>query len=459
MSSKTELLIQCELLGITKCKSKNKGQLMELIKQKTLDVLIGAPIDAPIGAPIGAPIDVPIGAHVKGLTFIDLFCGIGGFHQAMLRLNGTCVFACDIDEKCRGVYQHNYGICPSSDISKVIASDIPDFDVLCAGFPCQAFSNSGKKQGFSDVRGNLFEHILKIASVKRPSFMFLENVKHIKKIDNGNVYRHILKRINETGYTITEETVFELSPHQLGIPQQRERVIFVCIRVDLFDASKIIRITPAPVPICFDSILETETATLEKYRVSIEIESVLNAWNEMVQNVEVDEVLSPTIMCNEFHSQYSPEEFKELPVWKQDYMTKNKPIYLKYRTQWDEWYDRHKDLLSRREIYGKLEWQVGKVKPDESIFNHFIQFRQSGIRVKRAVYFPTLVAIVQTPIYAKEKRYITPRECARLQSFPDSFVLHASDHVAYKQLGNAVNLHVVHYVIRETLAVYRGVIL
>ena len=147
-----------------------------------------------------------------------------------------------------------------------------------------------------------------------------------------------------------------------------------------------------------------------------------------------------------------------LPDWKQDYMTKNKPIYQKYKPQWDEWYDRHKSILTKREIYGKLEWQVGKVKPQESIFNHFIQFRQSGIRVKRAIYFPTLVAIVQTPIYAKEKRYITPRECARLQSFPDNFILHESDHTAYKQLGNAVNVDVVHYVIRETLLVYNNIL-
>ena len=108
-------------------------------------------------------------------------------------------------------------------------------------------------------------------------------------------------------------------------------------------------------------------------------------------------------------------------------------------------------------MYGKLEWQVGKKVKDDSIFNHFIQIRQSGIRVKKAKYFPTLVAIVQTPIYAKEKRYITPRECARLQSFPDNFILHENDQTAYKQFGNAVNVDVVHFVISKTLKGYNYV--
>ena len=105
-------------------------------------------------------------------------------------------------------------------------------------------------------------------------------------------------------------------------------------------------------------------------------------------------------------------------------------------------------------MYGKLEWQAGKKKENDSIFHHFIQFRQSGIRVKKGEYFPTLVAIVQTPIYAKEKRYITPRECARLQSFPDDFIINTNDHVAYKQFGNAVNVDVVHFIISNTLRVY-----
>ena len=174
----------------------------------------------------------------------------------------------------------------------------------------------------------------------------------------------------------------------------------------------------------------------------------------MVNKFNIDENLSPTILCNEFQKEYTEEQMKELPSWKQEYITKNKPIYQKYKEFWDSWLIEHKGILTKKEIYGKLEWQAGRKKEDDSIFNHFIQLRQSGIRVKKGKYFPTLVAIVQTPIYAKEKRYITPRECARLQSFPDSFILNENDKIAYKQFGNAVNVEVIHFVMSNTLKAY-----
>ncbi len=386
------------------------------------------------------------------IKFIDLFCGVGGFHQALDRLNAKCVFACDIDKKCRDTYENNYKIKPEGDITQVIIDDIPDFDILCGGFPCQSFSNSGKKKGFEDKRGQLYEYILDIASIKKPSFMFLENVKHIKKIDNGKVFSHIVKRINEVGYFVS---TIELSPHQLGIPQQRERIVFICIRNDIYDADKSLDFEIPDKEIDVGKILEKNAS--EKYKISEDLENILDAWDEMINKFEVGENLSPTILCNEFTKQYTKEEFSNLANWKQDYITKNKPIYNKYKNEWDKWLIKHKDILGKKEIYAKLEWQTGKKKENDSIYNHFIQFRQSGIRVKKNKYFPTLVAIVQTPIYAKEKRYITPRECARLQSFPDSFILHENDHTAYKQFGNAVNVDVVHFVIYNTLKVYNKV--
>ena len=110
--------------------------------------------------------------QMTNLRFIDLFCGIGGFHQAMNRVGGTCVFASDIDEQCRDVYENNYGLKPVGDITKVEINTIPDFDVLCGGFPCQSFSNSGKKKGFEDKRGNLFESILVFILVIDPNCLF-----------------------------------------------------------------------------------------------------------------------------------------------------------------------------------------------------------------------------------------------------------------------------------------------
>ncbi len=116
----------------------------------------------------------------KPFKFIDLFCGIGGFHQAMTSLGGTCVLACDIDPKCRDVYEKNYGLTPLPDVTKLDTYTIPDFDVLCGGFPCQAFSHSGKQLGFEDTRGTLFRDVVRILKHKQPKHFILENVKNLK---------------------------------------------------------------------------------------------------------------------------------------------------------------------------------------------------------------------------------------------------------------------------------------
>jgi len=453
--TKIELLTKCKELNILKCSSKNKTELIKLIQDCTLtESSVTVTEETPNIIIQNTSVET---INKNNIRFIDLFCGIGGFHQALNRIpNTSCVFASDIDDKCRQTYELNYKIKPEGDISKININNIPSFDILCGGFPCQSFSNSGNKKGFEDKRGQLFEYILKIAEVKKPSFMFLENVKHIQKIENGKIFQHILNRIKETGYNVTTT---ELSPHQLGIPQQRERVVFVCIRNDIYNENIKINFTiPNNIPIDLSKIIETDKTKTDKYKISKEEENILNVWDQMIKQFETGENLSPTILCNEFTRSYSEDEFKSLPSWKQEYITKNKPIYNKYKPQWDKWLEENKNILSKKEIYGKLEWQVGKKEENDSIFNHFIQYRQSGIRVKKSKYFPTLVAIVQTPIYAKEKRYITPRECARLQSFPDDFVLNENDKVAYKQFGNAVNVDVVHFVILNTLKAYNIVV-
>jgi DNA (cytosine-5)-methyltransferase 1 len=383
--------------------------------------------------------------------FIDLFCGIGGFHQAMRKMGGTCVFASDINKDARYSYQQNYDIQVTGDIRKINEKEMPEFDVLCAGFPCQPFSNAGKKKAIDDTRGTLFHDILRIAREKRPRVMILENVKHIMKIGRGEVFRTIIKAIEESGYNVNTTT---LSPHQLGIPQQRERVIFLCVRSDCPGAEDIpIILPPKNSKIDCKSILE-KGRVAKKYYVTGDQKYVLDAWDEMIGIFEDGEKLSPTILVKEFYSNYTDEEFASLPKWKQDYMTKNRPIYEKYKDQWDAWFDKHKHILQKREIYMKLEWQAGKKQANDSIWKHFISFRQSGIRVKKAKYFPTLVAIVQTPVYGPKKRFLTPRECARLQSFPDSFICHENDHKAYKQFGNAVNVDVIHYASKEVIKKY-----
>lgn len=383
-------------------------------------------------------------------NFIDLFCGIGGFHQVLKSLNKKCVLACDIDKHCRDIYNKNYGIIPHTDIKTLNISDIPDFDILCAGFPCQAFSNAGNKKTFNDERGLLFDEIIKIVKIKNPKFLFLENVKHILKVDNGNVIKYILSELKKNGYIVQ---IFQMSPHNYGIPQQRERVYFVCIRSDIYVRDVELIIDKQNI-IDYKKYLLDYNLIEEKYKIKGDILNVLNAWDEMIRIFDTGEKISPVILVHEFYKTYTPNEFLKLKKWKQHYITKNKPLYNKYKKYWDIWYEKNKMILTKRTIYGQLDWQVGAVKKNDSIFNHFIQIRQSGIRVRKAEYFPTLVAISQTPIYGKEKRYITPRECANIQSFNKSFLLHPDDKQAYKQLGNSVNCENVKNIIKSALMQY-----
>ena len=395
----------------------------------------------------------------KPPTFIDLFCGIGGFHQALKKLGAKCILACDINKDCREVYLDNYGIKPVEDVKKINPTELPDFDILTAGFPCQAFSNGGKKKCFEDSRGLLFDEIIRIAKEKKPKFMFLENVKHILKVSDGEVINYIKEKIDSIGYNLT---LFQLSPHNYGIPQQRERVYFVCV-LKTFQASIIqnqnqnptIILNPTidPKTIDFNKFINSDNVP-SKYYINSNILETLEAWDEIIKQMEVGEKLSPTLMINDAFINYSEEQLNLFPAWKRDYIKKNRPLVQKYYGILDTWYTKHKALLKQREIFGKLEWQAGPITKNDSIFNHFIQIRQSGIRVKKCKYFPTLVAISQIPIYGKEKRYITPRECARLQSFPEDFKLAIDDKKSYKQLGNSVNVENVFNVISSTLKHY-----
>ena len=282
--------------------------------------------------------------------------------------------------------------------------------------------------------------------------MFLENVKHILKVSNGKVIEYIKNELNRINYHVQ---IFNLSPHKFNIPQQRERIFFICIRNDIYlsNPNDQIKLYYKNKNLTIDDIIDNNNNN-DKYKINDEITSVLNAWDEMIKKFDINEKISPTILINDYYRNYDDETFKTLPKWKQDYMKKNKPLITKYKKHFDEWYDKYKHLLLKREIYGKLEWQTGIIKKNDSIYNHFIQFRQSGIRIKKSNYFPTLVAIVQTPIYGKLKRYITPRECARLQSFPDDFILDNNDKYAYVQLGNSVNVFNVFTIINSTFKHY-----
>ena len=458
--TKAELLVKCDEIGLTKVKSKTKPELIALLSAKNTvtndekNDIIEEDSDLDDNIVIENDITIDVESEPKvdltGYKFIDLFCGIGGFHQALHQMGAKCVLACDIDKECRVVYKDNYGIEPVSNVKDIDEKTMDDFDILCAGFPCQAFSNGGKKKCFDDERGLLFDEIVRIAKTKKPRFMFLENVKHILKVSNGEVIEYIKNKIAAIGYKLQ---LFQISPHNYGIPQQRERVYFVCVRNDIYNGTDIVLPTYIG-KMEFQKFLDKKEEIAEKYFIKGDTLDVLESWDLMVKTFDVSEKISPTIMINDAFSSYTQIDFDGFPAWKKDYITKNKPLIEKYRTQFTEWYKTYSLLLKKREIYGKLEWQTGPIKENDSIFNHFIQIRQSGIRVKKGHYFPTLVAIAQIPIYGKEKRYITPRECARLQSFPETFKLSPDDKKSYKQLGNSVNVNNVYTVISSTLKKY-----
>jgi len=157
-------------------------------------------------------------------TFADLFCGIGGFHYAAANLGLRCVFACDIDEAACRQYEENFGLEPERDIYDVAAADIPDHDLLFAGFPCQPFSIIGDRKGLNDSRGLLAFEIVRVLKAKQPAAFVLENVRQFATIGKGAVIRSLLRELCESGYNCEWRILNALD---YGLPQKRERTIIV----------------------------------------------------------------------------------------------------------------------------------------------------------------------------------------------------------------------------------------
>jgi len=164
------------------------------------------------------------------LKFVDLFCGIGGFHLAVrrasqeLKIKEECVWACDIDKWARDAYSENFGLEPAGDITEINPKEIPDHDLLCAGFPCQPFSVFGKMRGFEDTRGTLFFEIARALDKKKPRFFVLENVKQLVSHRDGKTLAVILETLEDLGYNYHYRV---LDARNCGLPQKRERVIIV----------------------------------------------------------------------------------------------------------------------------------------------------------------------------------------------------------------------------------------
>lgn len=393
--------------------------------------------------------------------FIDLFAGVGGFHQAMRYLGGECVMAAEINQECVKTYKLNFKTSEKEirgDVKKIDPSSIAPFDVLCAGFPCQPFSKAGAQQGFQDkTRGNLFYTIMDILDAHpEVKFIILENVRNLAdKSENWDI---ITSELMKRNFYITKEPVI-LSPSDFGIPQIRERVYILGIRKDIrnetilsngfihfddLDLEKHMR--PCKMGDAW-TILEDEVD--DSYIITPEQERMIFAWDEFRRGTNIKVIGFPLWLdsfglgIDDDKAVFDAQGYDDMPKWKKRFLENNRKFYLAHREFIDMWVEKY-DMTNKIKLFKKFEWNCGTDVDD--IKNCLIQIRQSGIRAKRPTYYPSLVAIVNTPIIWDEKkghfRKITPREAANLQSFHASYKFQGTDAIIYKQLGNSVNVRI-----------------
>lgn len=393
--------------------------------------------------------------------FIDLFAGIGGFHQAMRFLGGECVMAAEINQACVDTYNLNFTTYEGfvrGDVNKIDPAEIPAFEVICAGFPCQPFSKAGQQKGFQDQkRGNLFYKIMDILDVHpEAQFVVLENVRNLAdKTENWEIIRsELLKR----DFMITKDALI-LSPSDFGLPQIRERVYILGVKKNYCN-SKIQAqgyITRGDLKIdeylkackIGDALSILEENVSDAYVIPDEQSCMIDAWDELRIQTGIKVIGYPLWIHCFGVGVDSDDDLKEIvgydgmPDWKKRFVDKNRAFYLKNRDYIDEWIEKY-DMLNRIKLYQKFEWNCGE--DVKNMHDAIIQIRQSGIRCKRTTFFPSLVAIVNTPIvwdkHKKAYRHITPREAANLQNFDQRYKFAGTDNQIYQQLGNSVNVRV-----------------
>lgn len=304
-------------------------------------------------------------------SFIDLFAGIGGFRIAMNNLGGNCVFSSEIDKFAKQTYDINFGEVPFGDITKIDANDIPEHDVLCAGFPCQSFSIAGKRKGFKDeTRGTLFFDIARIIEAKKPKVIFLENVKGLISHDKGKTLKTILKVLREElGYFVPEPKV--INARDFGVPQNRERIFIIGFRNDLGIKSFNYPLSFSQQQ-SFSDIKEESTVSVKYYLSTTYQQTLIN------------------------HKQ------------------------------------RHAD---KGNGFGY------QVIADNQCSNAIVvggMGRERNIVIDCRLKDFTPVTKIKGKVNRDGWRRMTPREWARLQGFPEEFLIKVSDAQAYKQFGNSV---------------------
>ncbi len=425
----------------------------------------------------------------RDFRFVDLFSGLGGFHLAATALGGTCVFASEINEGLRELYQQNFGILPHGDIRKVGPESVPSHELLCAGFPCQPFSKAGSQLGWKDsVRGTLFSNILEIVELRLPELILLENVAHFVRHDEGNTYSKVKMALESLGYEVRSR---QLSPHQFGVPHIRERMYMVARRGSLSGF-----VWPEPSHATADLSIQNvlDINPVDAAPISDQVERCLEVWQEFLDLFpESKKLPSFPIWSMEFGATY-PYDRKNLrslrvhdlkryrgshgqklrgetrreiesllpshargcgevfPHWKRLFIKQNRDFYKEYKNRLDRWLPK---ILAFPPSLQKLEWNCQGEPRD--IWKYVIQFRASGVRVKRATTSPSLVAMTSTqiPIIAWGKRYMTPRECSRLQSMEALQHLPTGTVAAVEAFGNAVNVSVAKAVLSRLLIARR----
>ncbi len=425
---------------------------------------------------------------MHAFRFIDLFAGLGGFHLALERMGGECVFAAEWKEHLRDLYEVNFGLRPAGDIREVRPHEVPDHDVLTAGFPCQPFSKAGEQLGFECTdQGDLFFNVAAILNVKRPNYFILENVPNLLKHDEGRTWEEIQKILSKAGYHIRAE---RFSPHDFGIPQIRERLYIVGSRMPL-EGFNWPRTSDEETNI--GSVLDESPADAKQ--LSTQVRECLEVWNEFLKACPKDvelpyfplwsmewgatypyESTTPFALRKKYgldglkgfkgsHGakigylrtiedrwnalpSHARTEQRLFPKWKQGFLRQNRQFYEENKSWIDPWLPK---ILKFPSSLQKLEWNIKGGTRD--IWEHVIQFRASGVRVKRRTTAPSLIAMTDTqvPIIGWQRRYMTPRECARLQSLDGLKSLPGSTTQAFHALGNAVNSNVVEMVARALL--------
>ena len=433
------------------------------------------------------------------MRFVDLFAGLGGFRVALKRLGHECVFASEIDGQLQEVYSKNFPEGPpvQGDI-RLAKGEVPPHDVLCAGFPCQPFSKSGAQAGMSDLTtGTLFHEIREIAEKHKPRFVILENVGNFERHDGGRTWQIVKSSLEKLGYQVrgTEHVASGgeglLSPHHLGFPHHRERFFAVAALENLparpFPPRDRQALTSmAPIVQGGDKLSERdrlETRIGEQHRRCIE------HWNRFLAALPEDKVRLPSfpIWGDEFDAEYaydgttpwaealalssatsptdngrgpSLEELDRLPSyartrtaafprWKVNFIRSNRRWLAEIRDQLPEgWVSSLRDFPPSLR---KLEWNCQGEERD--LWRHILQFRPSGLRVKRYANSPSLVAMTSTqiPILGPERRHLSRVEGLRLQGFPPEFHVPASRDATFKALGNAVHVGVVHAIASRLL--------